>query len=472
MTPAISALAAYSCQILGVVLAASATAWLIRQAPARLHLLLWQFAAAACVLLPLAGFTHYASLRSTVTFGTATMAAAHPVVQTVPVPAVVGNVLWVVIVGGVNVRLLWLAVGAIGLRNIRRNSVPAVLSAADETLRRRLAPHAEVRWSDRVSQPATFGVLRPTVLLPRDTESLGDHTRQAVLCHELIHVRRRDWLWLWPEELLRAVLWFHPAVWWLLDRLHLNREQVVDGVVVRETGARRDYMRALVLFADAPAMPLPATPMLRHRHLLPRLRHLSKEPSMSRARMTATALALAATIGVVTAVVDRSFPLELRALAAQPPARLIGPTRTVPVRTATLDVALEGAEPHDQGQAGAKQSGATQPDAARRNAQGSRTSLPTLVFEERPVYTPAAMNAQIEGTVLMKVLVNADGTVGRVRVVKSLDAEHGLDDNAVAAAKRWRFKPGTRDGKPVAVEVDLEMLFTLRRSAGERQPAA
>ena len=44
----------------------------------------------------------------------------------------------------------------------------------------------------------------------------------------------------------------------------------------------------------------------------------------------------------------------------------------------------------------------------------------------------------------------------------SLDPTYGLDEQAVAAAKRWEFKPGTKDGKPVAVRVTLEMSFTLK----------
>lgn len=50
----------------------------------------------------------------------------------------------------------------------------------------------------------------------------------------------------------------------------------------------------------------------------------------------------------------------------------------------------------------------------------------------------------------MECVVGPDGTVGDVQVVKSLDKEHGLDDEAVKAAKQWRFNPGRRDGKPVS----------------------
>jgi len=53
-------------------------------------------------------------------------------------------------------------------------------------------------------------------------------------------------------------------------------------------------------------------------------------------------------------------------------------------------------------------------------------------------------------------------TVNDVEVVRSLDTEYGLDEQAIKAAKQWRFKPGTKDGKAVAVRVSLEMTFTLK----------
>jgi len=54
------------------------------------------------------------------------------------------------------------------------------------------------------------------------------------------------------------------------------------------------------------------------------------------------------------------------------------------------------------------------------------------------------------------------GTVGEVTVTKSLDDTYGLDQAAVAALKRWVFKPGQKDGKPVPVRVAVEMSFTLK----------
>ena len=89
-------------------------------------------------------------------------------------------------------------------------------------------------------------------------------------------------------------------------------------------------------------------------------------------------------------------------------------------------------------------------------------TLPTPVRSIKPGYTAAAMDARIEGTVLLDVVVLDDGKVGEVRVSQSLDMEYGLDTQAVEAAKQWLFKPGTKDGKAVAVRVTIEMTFTLK----------
>ena len=63
----------------------------------------------------------------------------------------------------------------------------------------------------------------------------------------------------------------------------------------------------------------------------------------------------------------------------------------------------------------------------------------------------------------MDVVVDETGDVSDVKVSKSLDAEYGLDNEAVAAAYKWKFKPGMKDGKPVRVRVVVEMTFTLKK---------
>jgi protein TonB len=93
---------------------------------------------------------------------------------------------------------------------------------------------------------------------------------------------------------------------------------------------------------------------------------------------------------------------------------------------------------------------------------GKDVLAPVPVKEVKPDYTAEAKAARIEGAVLLEVVIKADGTVADVTVAKSLDEVLGLDRQAVNAAKQWTFKPATKDGKPVAVQVALQMTFTLQ----------
>jgi len=93
---------------------------------------------------------------------------------------------------------------------------------------------------------------------------------------------------------------------------------------------------------------------------------------------------------------------------------------------------------------------------------GSGVSFPTLLRQEQPKYTSEAMRAKIQGLCVLEAVVLENGTVGEVRVIKSLDKQFGLDQEAMVAAKRWLFRPGVGpDGKPVATVVTLELEFRL-----------
>jgi TonB family protein len=91
---------------------------------------------------------------------------------------------------------------------------------------------------------------------------------------------------------------------------------------------------------------------------------------------------------------------------------------------------------------------------------GDGVSAPVLVKEVKPQYTAEAKDAKVQGTVLIECVVETDGSVGDVRVTKSLDED--LDLEAVKAVRQWRFEPGKKDGKAVRVQITLEMTFTLR----------
>jgi TonB family protein len=93
---------------------------------------------------------------------------------------------------------------------------------------------------------------------------------------------------------------------------------------------------------------------------------------------------------------------------------------------------------------------------------GDGVTLPSVVKQVRAEYTREAMAARIEGAVELDVVIQADGKVGDVSVAKSLDTVYGLDNQAVKSVKQWEFKPGTKEGKAVAVRVTIVITFTLK----------
>jgi len=530
----------YSSQILLVVSAAAMAEALLRRARPTVRLSYWRAIGVLCLALPAIASTNANTTAASVTFSV--LPARDAAVQTVAkaLPAVGPIVLWIWAYGAI-AGLVWLLAGAYRVRQMRQRSTPASLEPDVDEMRIALAPRAEFRWSNDVQQPVTFGVRRPIVLLPRRFDELTHDAKRAVACHELLHIKRRDWLWTVLEAHVRALFWFHPAVWWLLDRVQLLREEVIDQLVVERTSTPRDYMLALMMFADGGRPTALSSAFLQQRHLKFRLSQLVKERHMSARRLLCTMAALALIVGGVTIATVRALPLEVGALAQTGAAsRMVirlaetapadglrevvvpGSSERIYLHSPPLatweDVSLVKIINDGNGQIGvtvtfepavaARMASATAAHLGKplailldgrvvsvstvrtaigdsatitgitaalaqqlvdanmachtNPAQCAAAVLPVPIHQERPQYTQAAMAAQIEGTVVLEITVLADGSVGDVKVVRSLDSELGLDQEAVKALKLWTWKPGTRGGQPSSVTVQIEMTFTLK----------
>jgi len=82
---------------------------------------------------------------------------------------------------------------------------------------------------------------------------------------------------------------------------------------------------------------------------------------------------------------------------------------------------------------------------------------PTIVTNPGPEYSDEARRERVEGVVTLAVIVTSAGDVATVRVIKSLG--HGLDEKAMEAVRQWKFKPATKDGVPVSVQIAIETSF-------------
>jgi periplasmic protein TonB len=103
------------------------------------------------------------------------------------------------------------------------------------------------------------------------------------------------------------------------------------------------------------------------------------------------------------------------------------------------------------------------PAGVFRFQPGGDVIAPRLIKSARPDYSGDAMRAKIQGVVKLEAVVESDGTVGEVRVTRSLDRKFGLDDAAINSLKQYRFTPGTKNGVPVPVLLSFEVSFAVRK---------
>src|SRR5688572_14265791 len=181
-----------------------------------------------------------------------------------------------VLLAGIAVKLSWLAIGLSQLRRYRKRAVPLTrLPDSIRQARRLTAADARFCLSQDVTGPATLGHIDPVVLLPESFRSLDENSQRSIACHELLHVRREDWLVTIIEEIVGALLWFNPGVWWLIAQAKLAREQLVDAEVVKLT-TREPYIEALLSMAVVSRRrgALPAAPFFTEGHLVRRMRLL------------------------------------------------------------------------------------------------------------------------------------------------------------------------------------------------------
>jgi D-alanyl-D-alanine endopeptidase (penicillin-binding protein 7) len=259
--------------------------------------------------------------------------------------------------------------------------------------------------------------------LPPAFLKMAPEAQRAVAAHELMHVRRHDWALSVAEETVRAVLWFHPAVHWLVGRIRLCREQVVDLQVAGRLADRRVYLEALLEVARGlvRARPLPAALMLREAHLKDRIELLLEEVNMSKTRIGLSLAASAVTLVAAAAVAAWSFPLRSLAPGDEPPT--VGAAKATPKR-----------------------------GPARK-----------IVSKVNPAYPPEAKKDKVEGIVLLDVTIERSGEVSKVNVVKGPEA---LREAAVAAVRQWRYEPA--DVGPTLMTITVR--FMLDKDKGKDKP--
>ncbi len=154
----------------------------------------------------------------------------------------------------------WLLVG-VGrslwhLRTIRKSCVEIDPAAVHASLRDSLRQHRGNRdvalcTSSLVNVPTALGLLKPAVVIPEWlVRELTTEELNQILLHELAHLRRWDDCTNLAQQVIKAVFFFHPAVWWIEKKVALEREMACDDAVLAETGSPRLYAECLARLAE------------------------------------------------------------------------------------------------------------------------------------------------------------------------------------------------------------------------------
>ena len=432
----------YSLQTGILILVGGLLPWIFRlRAPGILHLY-WRLLMVACLLLvlqPLAPITVPEQISVPSVEELVATANPSPGGQN-STPANLYPWLGALLVTGILLRLIWLGVGFYRLHRLQRRTTRQSLPPHLQALEEEVGVSADYRMSGEVVGPVTFGWLRPMIILPESFVQLEQGMQRAVICHELLHVKRRDWLWNTVDELVRTLFWFHPAFHWLMRRIQLTREQVVDEQVVHLLGSRKTYLHSLVEIAKraSQTVALPAPLFLEECQLRNRVRLLLQLPGRRRSKMK-TALSLASCIGLL--VVTGWWSLSALPLARPSVARL---SQAEPGVVQQVPPAVEGPIPI----------------SVAGNVMAEK-----LLHRDGPEYPLVAKIARVEGVVVLRVLIDRSGAMQEAKVVQGHPV---LRDAALESLKSWRWEPFRVDGEAVTASTTVTFNFVLKQ--GARKP--
>jgi TonB family protein len=414
----------YCLQVILLVVVGTALPALFRLRAPHVLLAYWQGLLVICLVLPALQPWRPPEIASSIADGTVSISFQGVQTGAGDLHAWLYPLIAGVLLAGMLVRLAWLALGLSRLRAIRRAAHafdPLPDGVRELQSRLRVSP----AWylTPGLESPATFGLRPPSILLPERFPTLSQVFQRAIAGHELLHVVRRDWILNLVEELVLTAFWFHPAVAWVVNRIRLSREQVVDKEVVRLINARKPYMSALLEIAGGSLGPaLGAAPtFLKEPQLAQRIELLVKEVTMSKARLYLSLIAIMGLLAFAGYVGVWVFPL--RALAQTAPA---------------------GSQP-----------------AEKENPPLISTAIQP-VTRVIPVYPVKAKKAGIEGNVRLRVTINNDGSVMDFQV---LSGPPQLVKAALDAVSQWRYAPS----KVVRVTI-VTINFTLDKG-GASAPA-
>ena len=319
------------------------------------------------------------------------------------------NLIWVVVLWAVCASALAVRI-ALGLLWVKRAEQRYTGNAEWQAKLDRMSAqfgitrHVRLRVVDDLSSPITAGWWRPVVLIPASLiTGMPAHLLEALLAHELAHVRRLDYLVNLGQNVVETLLFYHPAVWWISGRIREEREQIADDIAATQLGEPRRLALAL--------------------------------SELERFQFSTHHLAQAANGGDLMTRIKRLIRPDTQALNWKAAIPVLG------LAAACLSVYANAA-----------------PDANQAAKTHAVVDFKSCV---KPQYPAESVKAGNQGTVTLKFLVGVDGKAKDSSIVTS-SGFTPMDEAARTAIAKCSFKPATVAGQPVEDWAMMKYVWTLK----------
>ena len=277
-------------------------------------------------------------------------------------------------------------------------------SVARLALRFGVTRTVRLRIVDTLASPVTAGWWRPVVLVPASLVSgMPPDLLGALLAHEMAHIKHHDYLVNLLQNVIETVLFYHPAVWWISNRIRVERELMADDLAARTLGEPRRLALAL--------------------------------SELEKLQFSTHHLAQAANGGNLMERIQRLIRPAPRALNWKAAIPMLG------LALASLTIYAE---------------------AVAADKVAGRTHKAVVDFETcaKPLWPEGAIARKEEGAVTLAFTVAADGKTKRSEVVKS-SGFTDLDEAARTGIEKCSFKPATKAGKPFESTMQMQYVWVL-----------
>jgi TonB family protein len=248
-------------------------------------------------------------------------------------------------------------------------------------------------------------------------------------------------------QVVCGLYWFHPLFWMAARGLYRESEQAADDEVLGlglDASTYADHLLAIVRASRASVSSrAPLVAMARRPHLERRVTALlnacaNRDAITCRASCTASVMAMAVVLPLA-AMTNRDVGIDVN-------------IRTLNLPSVVSASAVSGSDP--------VLAAVRLMRVAPEGVDGTLVPPSIVEYTTPPLYSEEGRRRGVEGTVTVAVQVDEGGRVAHASVVRGLG--FGLDQNALVALRQWRFRPGMRERRPVAMGVEIDVEFSLR----------